>query len=288
MNNLKDKMTLEMKITGYSKETIKTYTFALNQLFDHFKKLPSQITSEEIKIFLIHKRNQNLSQSTLRMYGYAIKYFYDKILIRDIKIPYIATKKPKSLVLDVLTVAEVLKLINKAPDLKIQTIIMTFYGTGIRLSELISLRLENIDSEQMRIKVLGKGNKERYVKLSDSLLKQFRKYWKVFKPIEYLFEAKWPKDVFAHQYHTTSIQKRFSLAKKAAGISTKGGPHILRHAYATHMIEGGVSVVVLQRLLGHSTIRATLVYLKLSNSYLGDAKCPLDMNLMSKKLKVCK
>jgi len=272
MNQLRYKMAEELSLTGYSKKTVDSYVRSVRLLLEYFNKTPKQITEDDIRQFLIYKRNQNLCPSTMRIYRCGIRFFFTEIIPRDIKIPKIASTNPEVKVANVLGIPEVETFIKKAHNLKIQTMIMVLYGTGLRLNELLSIKLSAIDSSRMCIKVLGKGNKERYVPINEILLKQLRHYWKRYQPKEYLFET----NDRSKRYSGRSIQHMFQLAKKKAGITKEGGPHMLRHTYATHLVEAGVPLVMVQRLMGHSSIRTTAGYLWIANTILSDIKSPLE------------
>lgn len=272
MNQLRYKMAEELSLTGYSKKTVASYVRSVRLLLEYFDKTPKQITEDDIRQFLIFKRNQNLCPSTMRIYRCGIRYFYTNIVPRDLKIPQIASTNPEVKVANVLGISEVETLIKKAYNLKVQTMIMLFYGTGIRRAELLSIKLSDIDSSRMVIKILGKGNKERIVPINEILLNQLRAYWKKYQPKEYLFETNDRKK----PYSGRSIQHMFNLAKKRAGITKEGGPHMLRHTYATHLVEAGVPLVMVQRLMGHSSIRTTAGYLWIANTILSDIKSPLE------------
>ncbi len=272
MNQLRYKMSEELTLMGYSKKTTSAYVKSVKLLLQYYNKTPGAITEEDIRKFLIHKRNENLAPSTMRIYRCAIRFFYTIILEKEIKVPHIASTNPEVKVPNVLGISEVETLIRKAYNLKIQTIIMTLYGTGLRLNELLSIKLTAIDSSRMSIKVIGKGNKERYVPINNILLKQLRNYWKAYRPKEYLFET----NNRSKRYSGRSIQHMFTLAKKKVGITKEGGPHMLRHTYATHLIEAGVPLVMVQRLMGHSSIRTTSGYLWIANTVLSNIKSPLE------------
>lgn len=277
MNTLKYKMSEELSVTGYSKRTTDAYISAIKLLLEYHNKAPGNITSEDIKSFLVYKRNSNSAHSTMKIYRRAISYFYSEILPKDVEVAQVASNNPRKKMPNVLSIPEVETFIEKAYDLKIQTIIMTLYGTGLRISELISIKLSDIDSTRMNIKVLGKGNKERYVLLSDVLLKQLRKYWRRYQPKEYLFEP----NLRSKKYSTRSMNHMFKRAKEKAGIDKEGGPHMMRHSFATHLIEAGISLVIVQRLLGHSSITTTTGYLWIANTTLTKIKSPLECLALS-------
>jgi site-specific recombinase XerD len=149
---------------------------------------------------------------------------------------------------------------------------MTFYATGMRLEELRLFRRENIDSDRMTLKFMGKGKRERYVPLSPILLAQLRIYWRKFKPTGVFFQSK-----HNEPYHRRTIQVMFEDAKKLAGIKKTGGVHMIRHSYATHLFEAEVPAFTIQKLLGYQNIATTQKYVHIANHTITSVKSPLDL-----------
>lgn len=197
------------------------------------------------------------------------------MLLSAHKVENIPSIKIKRKLPNVLSTSEMERLIACNGDYLTKTMIMCFCATGMRLEELRLFPFGNIDSERMTMKIHGKGDRERYVSLSPTLLAQMRVYWKQTKPKYYLFENKHKQTAFGRRY----FHFRFTEAKKLAKITKSGGVHMLRHTFATHHIESGTPIHVLQKLLGHSDLKTTSKYLWISNNTITSVKSPLDLPL---------
>ncbi|MCU7552909.1 tyrosine-type recombinase/integrase [Chitinophagaceae bacterium LB-8] len=180
-------------------------------------------------------------------------------------------KKPKKLP-GVLAESEVARIILQMKNLKHRALLMTAYSAGLRVSELVKLRIKDIDPGRMMIHIReGKGGKDRMVPLSQTLLETLRIYYQQYKPGEYLFEGE-----NRGPYSTRSAQEVLKKAKRWAGIQKKGSIHLLRHSYATHLLEAGTDIRYIQVLLGHNSLKTTLRYTHVSNLKLGSIQSPLD------------
>ncbi len=181
-------------------------------------------------------------------------------------------KRPRRLP-TVLSVEEVDALLSCTPNLKHRTFLMTLYATGLRLSEGAALQISDIDSHRMQLRVLrGKGNKERLVPLSPRLLTELRTYWKEYRPTQCLFPGK----TADRPYAPTSIQKAIKAAAQRAKIPKNISPHVMRHSYATGLLEAGVDILTISRLLGHASFVTTMVYLHVRRPHLESTPSPLD------------
>ena len=181
-------------------------------------------------------------------------------------------KRPRTLP-TVLSGEEVDALLQCTPNLKHRTFLMTLYAAGLRLSEAAALKIVDIDSTRMQLRVMrGKGAKQRLVPLSPRLLRELRAYWKVYRPTEYLFAGK-TED---RPYAPTSIQKAIKRSAQQAGIKKNVHPHVLRHSYATGLLEAGVDLLTISRLLGHASFTTTMRYLHCRREHLGSVPSPLD------------
>jgi site-specific recombinase XerD len=181
-------------------------------------------------------------------------------------------KRPKTLP-TVLSRHEIDRLLQCTPNLKHRTFLMTLYSAGLRFSEAAHLKIADIDSHRMLIRVAcGKGKKERLVPLSPRLLKELRIYWKQYKPANYLFPGKTADKTYAD----TSIQKAIKASAKAAGIKRRVYPHVLRHSYATGLLEAGVDLLTISKLLGHASFVTTMIYLHCRREHLHSTPSPLD------------
>jgi site-specific recombinase XerD len=173
----------------------------------------------------------------------------------------------------VLSRAEIDRLLQCTPNLKHRTFLMTLYAAGLRLSEAAHLKIPDIDSDRMTLNVaLGKGAKQRQVPLSPRLLEALREYWRKYRPSDYLFPGKTPTKPYAD----TSIQKAIKRSAQRAGITKRVHPHVLRHSYATGLLEAGVDLLTISRLLGHASFTTTMIYLHCRRENLNSVPSPLD------------
>jgi len=275
MGAIKDKMIKDMTLRGLCETTQKTYTRCITIFVKYFMKPPDKLTPDDIRTFLLYLKNtKKLMDNTFNMYVCALKFLYKKTLQKDWKLelfPY--TKRSRKLPV-ILSKPEVLKLYNAVNYIKHKAMILTLYSTGIRASELAHLKVTDIDSKRMVIRInQGKGKKDRYGILSPKLLKVLREYWLGTrpKPREWLFpnRKQQPMD-------RSSIGTVIRKARKKAGIKKPVTTHTLRHTFATHLLEAGENIRKIQVLLGHSCLRTTGIYLHLSSDYLNETKTPLD------------
>lgn len=233
----------------------------------------SSITKEEINHYILELiKTKSISTSQQNQRINAIKFYYEKVLGRkkefyDIERPRRERKLP-----DVLSIDEVHKIINAIDNIKHKAIISTIYSGGLRRSEVINLRPEHIDSKRMMIKICeAKGNKDRYTLLSQNVLQQLRDYFKQYRPKEFLFEGQ-----KGGKYSAESIEKILKRAVEKSGITKNITPHILRHSFATHLLEQGVDLRIIQEILGHSSSKTTEIYTHVSSRQLRKIVNPLD------------
>jgi len=258
----------------YSTNTIKTYVSYIKSFKEEFagRNLES-ITTPEINAYLlrlIHTKGISKSQQNQRIN--AIKFYYEQVLGR--KKAYFNLNRPKKekRLPGILTVEEVELILKHCKNLKHKCILMTLYSGGLRRSELINLKITDIDSERMLIRITqSKGYKDRYTLLSEKLLKLLRDYYRFYKPRYWLFEGQG-----GGQYSATSIANIFRKALKEANIKKYATPHTLRHSFATHLLEQGINLRYIQEILGHSSIKTTEIYTHVSSKQLTKIKNPLD------------
>lgn len=262
-------MISEMQIRNYSLRTIKTYVSMLSGLSRYYKISPDQLTTQQLKDFLAYRvQQQHVSVSTVNQIIGAWRLLQVDVLNRkweefQIKRPIKEKKLPH-----VLSRKEALKLIYVLPNVKHRTLLTLAYTTGLRRSELLDLKPEHIDGDQHHLRVVaGKGHKQRLVPVSDTILTMLRDYYKSYLPITYLFEGQQP----GQKYSETSFANITKRAARVAGIKKKVSPHILRHSFASHMLEKGVNLKKLQLMLGHNSMRTTTIYLHVTNT---DAPVP--------------
>lgn len=258
MSPLRQQMIDLMTVKNFSPSTCESYLFSMIALVKYFRRPPDELTQEDIQNYLIYLvKDRRLSPNSCRLYLQGILFFYRQVLgwpAIQIRVHY--PKRPQRIP-ELLTQSEVKRILEVPDNLKHQTMLKTSYSTGVRISELLALKVSDIDSERMLLRIdQGKGAKDRLIPLSSSLLYCLRKYWCSEHPTTWLFPG-WKSIDPVHQ---STINRVFKESKRRAGIKKKGGIHSLRHAYATHSLEQGMPVHLLQRWLGHTDIRTTLRY----------------------------
>ncbi len=264
--------TLQLK--AYSNNTIKTYRTefgVLLKLLRHHSV--NDLKEAHIKsyiLYLLQKKNYSESQAHTAIN--AIKFYFEKVLNRPQIVVHIPRPKKPWQLPKVHATEQVKKIILATNNEKHKTMLMLAYASGLRLQEIINLKIADINSARMVIEVRrGKGKKDRQVVLSEKLLKQLRKYFIMYKPKIWLFEGK-PGE----QYGYRTLQEVFANAKDKAGIKKQGGIHTMRHSFATHLLENGTDIRMIQELLGHNSIKTTIRYTHVSKAQIGKIKSPLD------------
>lgn len=277
MEEFLQRLDVDLKGRGLADGTRECYRDYVKRFLNYYTdKNPDDITIEEAKEYQIIQIDSGLDPHTINISSSAIRFFFLTTLGKNWPGNFIPNLKRKRRLPRVLSQQEVVALINVTDCLKLKIIFMTMYAGGLRVSEALSLKPSDIDSKRMVFRVLGKGNKERYVMLSPTLLSGLRHYWINWKHEDkstWLFPS--PTTGCDH-YSPTSTRRAFRWAKDAARITKDGGTHLLRHSFATHLLEMNVDLRVIQILLGHAVISSTTIYTHLRNDYLGTIKSPLD------------
>ena len=263
-----------LEIKRYSKNTIKTYINYFKDFIEYFfEKELDNITTHEINNYildLIRKKNISSSQQNQRIN--AIKFYYEKVLGRTKEYYNIERPRQERKLPDVLSKVEIKAMLSATTNIKHKTIIAIIYSCGLRRNETIELKIRDIDSKRMVIKIRGgKGNKDRYIQLSEGLLKLLRQYYTEFKPKVWLLEGQ-----TGGKYGAESILRAIKAAAKKANIQKRVYPHLLRHSYATHQLEQGVDIRFIQQWLGHESIKTTQRYTHVSEHNFKNFKNPLD------------
>lgn len=276
MNPLRKKMLDDMVVRGLAENTIKTYILAVSGLARHYGRSPDCIEPREVQEYLLHlHRERGLTWTSCNNYRVGIRFFFRITLgIPDPHFYVPGAKQPKRLP-EILNREEILRLFSLTVHLKHRTLLMTAYAAGLRCSELTNLQASDIDSVRMLIRVdQGKGNKDRYVPLSPRLLEELRNYWRRTRPEGWMF----PGRIAGRPMTRSGIYRVYQAARDRAGIEKGDGIHVLRHTYATDLLEAGVELHDIQRRLGHTSIRTTMRYLHLAQG--GDQKTPSPLDLL--------
>lgn len=257
MNTLIEQVKTEITYRGYSERTCKTYCEHLLKLSRYFNKSLALITDEELNAFFQDPIIRKLSRASQKVQINSIWFLFKHILHRplnlDITLPKAKLHAPKYLLRD-----DIRRLIESCKDLRLQTLIVLCYGCGLRIGEVLRVRVQDIDGQRKTILIAhGKGDKSRYVVISDSVLTQLRRYWQTYHPTYWMFYSRWFLD---KPMSPSSFRKPLSKHAQACGLP-RCNPHALRHAYATHQLESGMPLHQLQRQLGHSDIKTTQSYL---------------------------
>lgn len=274
MGTFRDRMRWDLEIRGRSPKTVQAYLGAVAGLVRYYMRPPDRLTPEDIKRYQHHLIHElGLSYSTLNVAVSAFRFFFGETLgvsWEVERLPY--HKKPRRLPV-ILSRQEVLRVLETAEPPVWRTIFATIYGAGLRLSECLDLRAADIDSARMVLEVrAGKGAKDRYVPLPESLLHLLRTYYRMTRPEPFLFPGVKP----GRRLSPSTVQRRFKATVRRADIEKRATPHSLRHAFATHMLEDGVHVRALQRVLGHSSLSTTTIYLHCTEEYMDGVTSPLD------------
>jgi integrase/recombinase XerD len=262
MTPLRQRLIDELDLRGLATSTKSNYVHWVYELAKYYRRSPDQITDPEIKEFLIWLlRGRELAVSTLIVAVSALRFFFGKVLQRPTEAVEQALprmKKPKRLP-RVYSAAELERLFAlPGLDRKHRAIFLTAYAAGLRVSEVCHLRIADLLSDRCQIRVVqGKGRKDRYTIFSPSLQEELRAYWRLYRPVDWLFPS--PRCIY-RPLTTNAVKTAFRHAVQSARLPDHGGIHSLRHSFATHMLEGGVDVLTLQKLLGHSSLSSTTIY----------------------------
>jgi site-specific recombinase XerD len=269
-------MLNEMTVRGMSERTQDSYVRAVAGLANYFHRSPDEIKDQEVQDYLLHlMRERKLSWSSCNVAVYGMRFFYHQTLRREkteFRIP--GPRRPSKLP-EVLSREEVASLLTQSGSPRNRALLMTAYGAGVRVSELVHLRIHDIDSDRMTIRVeQGKGGKDRYTLLSPRLLEELRTYWRLEPTRPWLFPMRGKKTA---PMGSRAAERIYNTAKRRARVSKSGSIHSLRHAFATHLLEAGVDLHTIQRLLGHRNIKTTMRYLHLAALAVASRCAPLDL-----------
>jgi site-specific recombinase XerD len=270
---LRRRMIEDMTVRNLSPATQRSYIHAVSKFSRYFDHSPARLGLEDVRAFQVHLISKGISWASLNQIVCALRFFYGVTLGQDEipeRIAYART--PRRLPM-VLSADEVVRFLEAVSSLKARVALTTAYAAGLRVSEVTSLKVADIDSRRMVIRIeRGKGGKERYVMLSDQLLAILRSYWRLTRPEGFLFPGRDPnKPIVPNVLHAAC---RSAIA--AAGLDKKVSVHVLRHSFATHLLESGVDIRIIQVLLGHAHLSTTTRYTQVSTHLIATTKSPLD------------
>jgi integrase/recombinase XerD len=279
MSKLRQQLIQELVLRGCSPRTQEAYVSAVYHLAKYYRRSPDQISDQEVRAYLLYlAQTKKLAASSRNQATSALRFFYATVLGRPVDqvvrvLPRVrqVVKRPR-----VFAITELERLFTiGCPHPRHRAFLMTVYGAGLRLNEACHLKPEHIDSQRQQIRVVqGKGNKDRYTLLSARLLEELRSYWKWCRPKEWLFPSSADP---AKPMVDITAQRIFNRAVERARLPDKGGIHSLRHSFATHLLEAGVEITAVQRLLGHSSLSTTTTYLHVRQERLSQIGGPLEL-----------
>jgi integrase/recombinase XerD len=278
MTPLRQRLIEELALRGYSHKTEEAYVHAVAGLAQHYHRAPDRLSDEEVRAYLLDLHlKTTLAASTLNVAVSGLRFFYHRVLLRPFAhiergMPRVRRQKHRP---RAYTLAEVNRLLMEGcPNRKHRAFLMTVYGAGLRLNEACHLRPEHLDRSAGQIRVeQGKGRKDRYTVLPQRLLRELEEYWRLYRPVGWLFPS--TREPSRPMPDGTG-QKIFYEAVARAKLPDKGGIHSLRHSFATHWMEAGLPLFALKRLLGHTSLSTTSGYLHVSREHLAKIGSPLD------------
>jgi site-specific recombinase XerD len=275
MGRLHDQMKMDLELKNYSPKTRSCYLASVRSFALHFHRSPDELGDHEIREYLHYLlTDKKVSQSAMNQSYSALKFFYETTLKRDwdgFRIPRVKMRKKLPVVL---SQQEVQALFSIIRNLKHRAILMTIYSAGLRVSEAVHLKVSDIDSQRMMIRVeQGKGDKDRYTLLAKRTLDILREYWREYRPCDWLFYGHSSERPLSSR----TVQVVLDRALHQAGIKKPATVHTLRHSFATHLLEAGTDLYYIQHLLGHKSPKTTAIYLHVSRKDLARVISPIDL-----------
>jgi len=275
VSELRIRMIDDMTLRGMAAKTRDSYVRGVAGLAAYYHRSPDRITDREVQAYLLYlMRERKLSWSSCNIAVHGLRFFYHQTLGREKTTFHIPGPRKPSKLPEILSREEVARLFAHTGLPRHRVVLMTAYAAGLRVGEVIRLRVQDIDSDRMTIRVeQGKGAQDRYTLLSPRLLEELRSYWRLEHPYPWLF----PMRKAPRPMNYTTAERMYTAAKHRAGIAKAGNIHALRHAFATHLLESGTDLHTIQRLLGHHHITSTMRYLHLARKNVTDRCSPLDL-----------
>jgi site-specific recombinase XerD len=276
MGKLREKMEADLRLKGFARSTREEYVRHARHFARYYRRSPAELGENEIRAYLLHLVNdKKLSPATHHCYVAALKFLYRTTLGRPEEVENIPWPKVPQKLPDILRGEEIQRLFGAVRSVKHRAILMTAYGAGLRIAEACALQIADVDSQRMLLHVrAGKRSKDRYVMLSDRLLVALREYCRIARPPgPALFPGKTPTTSMT----VSSVRRVVQDAVEHCGFQKRVTPHTLRHSFATHLLELGNDTRTIQVLLGHSSIRTTARYTRVSMHHVGSTQSPLDV-----------
>jgi integrase/recombinase XerD len=279
-----DKLVQDIRLRGLSEDTVAEYHTKARVFMEYFDKPADQMGEAEFREFLQYLQDERkLSPASINTYNSGLRFLYEVTLEQNLNYKRIPRVKEPILLPNIMTVKEIEKFFGVIDDLRYKAIFLTVYGSGLRLREVRHLRVSDVDSEQMRLFIYqSKGKKDRFAVLSQTSLTVLREYWKAYRPNHpegYLFLNRTDTECISNR----AIQDAFKKYRDRAQLTCQATVHTLRHSYATHLLESGVSIFYIRQLLGHATIWTTTRYLHVASTDIMKTKSPLDTMTEKKK-----
>lgn len=280
MEHFVDLLRQTLAARGRAQNTIRAYVDWLKRFAIFIAKPLDDVVLGDLQAYQRHLATRRINFSTFNQAFCALRFFYRDCLERGWDFKRVPFQRTARKLPEILSPEEVEALFTACPNFKHRTVMMTAYGCGLRLSETLALRPHHVDSKRMVVRIeQGKGRKDRYVMLPSHLLDTLRQYWRAYRPLVWLFEGQEK----GRPLSTTAVQKIFHKARQRAGITKAVTFHSLRHSFATHLLEEGVNVRIIQALLGHRSLTSTQIYTHVARTYLNDTTSPLDRLVKKEK-----
>lgn len=274
MGALRSRMIQQLKLRNYSARTIESYVRVVGGLARFYDTPPDRLGQDQIQGYLVHRIDEGLAWSSINVAVCALRFFYYQVLGWEPMRLAIPPRRGEVHLPEVLSAEQVERLLSAVDNLKHRALLMTTYAGGLRVGEVLRLRVVDLDSDRMLIRVVqGKGKKDRLTLLSARALTELRAYWRRDRPDPWLFAGMIP----GRPLSESAAQRTYQQAARKAGIAKAGSIHTLRHSFATHLIEAGVDVTIVQKLLGHASVLTTMRYVHVSRKLIGTTPSPLDL-----------
>ena len=273
MSPLRRRMIEDMTVRNLAPATQQSYLYAVARFSRHFARSPDRLGLEQVRAYQVHLAAQKRSWSHINQASCALRFFYGVTLGRsEVLAGIVSAREPQKLPV-VLSPDQIVQFLEAVPGLRNRAALTTAYGAGLRVREVSRLKLADIDSGRKVIRIeQGKGGKDRYVMLSAQLLQILRAYWRLARPARWLFPGREPD----HPVSVATLQEACRVATRAAELSKPVTVHTLRHSFATHLLEAGTDIRIIQVLLGHARLATTARYAPVATRMLAGTPSPLD------------